>query len=95
MLAGASYDRDHDPSGTARQLAAIIASGNRTPELHTIGAPTLGDTAAVQLAQNSAQRNAQAVMHSMTEMGVPATRMATSSSTDPAIAASEVRVYVR
>jgi phosphohistidine swiveling domain-containing protein len=58
-------------------------------------APTSGDTAAVQLAQNSAQRNAQAVMHSMTEMGVPATRMDTSSSTDPDIAASEVRVYVK
>jgi hypothetical protein len=58
-------------------------------------APTRGDTAAVQLAQNSAQRDAQTVMHSMTEMGVPATRMDTSSSTDPAIAASEVRVYVR
>jgi hypothetical protein len=58
-------------------------------------APTRGDTAAVQLAQNSAQRDAQAVMHSMTEMGVPATRMAASSSTDPAITASEVRVYVK
>lgn len=58
-------------------------------------APTRGDTAAVQLAQNSAERDAQAVMHSMTEMGVPTTRMAASSSTDPSIAASEVRVYVR
>ena len=29
-IAAASYDRDHDPSGTARQLAAIIASGDRT-----------------------------------------------------------------
>jgi pimeloyl-ACP methyl ester carboxylesterase len=40
-IAAESYDRDRDPSGTPRQLAAIIASGNRTPELHTIGAPTL------------------------------------------------------
>jgi hypothetical protein len=46
-------------------------------------------------AADAAQNNAQAVMHSMTEMGVPATRMAASSSTDPAITASEVRVYVR
>jgi len=36
-----SYDRDHDPDGTARQLAAIIASGDRTAELTTIAAPTL------------------------------------------------------
>ncbi len=40
-LAEASFDRDHDPAGPSRQLAAIIASGNRTPELHTIAAPTL------------------------------------------------------
>jgi len=40
-LAAISYDRDHDPDGTARQLAAIIASGNRTAELRGITAPTL------------------------------------------------------
>jgi pimeloyl-ACP methyl ester carboxylesterase len=36
-----SYDRDHDPNGTSRQLAAIIASGDRTAELAHITAPTL------------------------------------------------------
>jgi pimeloyl-ACP methyl ester carboxylesterase len=41
MIAGVSYDRDHDPEGPGRQLAAIIASGNRTPELRRITAPTL------------------------------------------------------
>jgi pimeloyl-ACP methyl ester carboxylesterase len=40
-LAGVSYDRDHDPEGPGRQLAAIIASGDRTPELRRITAPTL------------------------------------------------------
>jgi pimeloyl-ACP methyl ester carboxylesterase len=40
-LAALSYDRDHDPAGPGRQLAAIIASGDRTPELHGITAPTL------------------------------------------------------
>jgi pimeloyl-ACP methyl ester carboxylesterase len=40
-LAGASYDRDHDPAGPGRQLAAIIASGDRTAELRTITVPTL------------------------------------------------------
>ena len=40
-LAGASYDRDHDPAGPGRQLAAIIASGDRTPELRKISVPTL------------------------------------------------------
>jgi pimeloyl-ACP methyl ester carboxylesterase len=40
-LIGQSYDRDHDPNGPGRQLAAIIAAGNRTPELRRIKAPTL------------------------------------------------------
>jgi pimeloyl-ACP methyl ester carboxylesterase len=40
-LAGLSYDRDHDASGPPRQLAAIIASGDRTAELRGIEAPTL------------------------------------------------------
>jgi pimeloyl-ACP methyl ester carboxylesterase len=40
-LAGRSYDRDHDPNGTGRHLAAIIASGDRTKELQRIDAPTL------------------------------------------------------
>jgi pimeloyl-ACP methyl ester carboxylesterase len=40
-LAERSYDRDHDPSGPGRQLAAIIASGDRTEELGAVTAPTL------------------------------------------------------
>jgi pimeloyl-ACP methyl ester carboxylesterase len=40
-LATVSYERDHDPDGPARQLAAILASGNRTAELRGITAPTL------------------------------------------------------
>lgn len=40
-LAALSYDRDHDPAGPGRQLAAIMAAGNRTPELRRITAPTL------------------------------------------------------
>jgi pimeloyl-ACP methyl ester carboxylesterase len=40
-LAGLSYDRDHDPAGSGRQLAAIIASGDRTRELRDVVAPTL------------------------------------------------------
>ncbi len=40
-LAAASFDRDRDPEGPGRQLAAIIAAGNRTSELRGITAPTL------------------------------------------------------
>ena len=35
------YDRGHDPGSVTRQLAAILASGDRTAELRHITAPTL------------------------------------------------------
>jgi pimeloyl-ACP methyl ester carboxylesterase len=40
-IAEVSYERDHDPEGSGRQLAAIIAAGNRTAEIERITAPTL------------------------------------------------------
>jgi pimeloyl-ACP methyl ester carboxylesterase len=40
-LARRSYDRSYSPASTARQLAAIIASGSRARELAQIKAPTL------------------------------------------------------
>ncbi|HEX6666886.1 MAG TPA: alpha/beta hydrolase [Solirubrobacterales bacterium] len=40
-LAGRSYDRGHDPAGVARQLHAIIASGDRTRALRNVTAPAL------------------------------------------------------
>jgi len=58
-------------------------------------APTRGNAASVQIAQTTARRHAQEVMRSMTDMGVPASRMNVASSTDPNAAASEVRVFVR
>ena len=57
--------------------------------------PTRGNAASVQIAQTTARRHAQEVMRSMTDMGVPASRMNVASSTDPNAAASEVRVFVR
>ncbi|CAN5393559.1 alpha/beta hydrolase [soil metagenome] len=36
-----SYERDHDPRGTGRQLGAIAKSGNRAKVLKTIRVPTL------------------------------------------------------
>ena len=39
-FAGATFDRCHCPAGTARQLAAIIASGDRTSALRGLRVPT-------------------------------------------------------
>ena len=57
--------------------------------------PTRGSAAAVQIAQASAKRHAQDVMRAMVDMGVPASRLAVSSSTDPTVGAAEVRVFAR
>ena len=38
-MAGRSYDRGRNPAGSGRQLAAIIASGDRTARLRSISAP--------------------------------------------------------
>jgi pimeloyl-ACP methyl ester carboxylesterase len=39
--AARSYDRGINPAGSARQLGAILKSGDRTRQLRTISAPTL------------------------------------------------------
>ncbi len=57
--------------------------------------PTRGSAAAVQLAQTAAERHAQEVLRSMTDMGVPATRLNVAASTDPSATVSEVRVFLR
>jgi hypothetical protein len=57
--------------------------------------PTRGTAASVQIAQTTARRHAEDVMRSMTDMGVPATRLNVASTTDPGATGSEVRVFVR
>ena len=73
---------------------ALLSRPNAGFEVVAV-APTRGNAASVQIAQTTAKRHAQEVMRSMTDMGVPATRMGVASATDPAAAASEVRVFVR
>jgi hypothetical protein len=58
-------------------------------------APTAGSATSLQLTQSQTQRNAQAVLRSMSDMGVPANRLALSSTTDPGVQSGEVRVYMR
>jgi pimeloyl-ACP methyl ester carboxylesterase len=40
-MLGAMHDRSHSPGSSSRQLAAILAAGDRTAELRHITAPTL------------------------------------------------------
>jgi pimeloyl-ACP methyl ester carboxylesterase len=39
-LAAETYERGHEVAGTGRQLAAIMASGDRTPRLRSLDVPT-------------------------------------------------------
>ncbi|MFL2987230.1 MAG: alpha/beta fold hydrolase [Candidatus Poriferisodalaceae bacterium] len=39
--AAASYDRSHYPDGSGRQIAAMLASGDREPDLGEMNVPTL------------------------------------------------------
>ena len=39
--AAASYDRSHYPEGSGRQIAALLASGDREPDLAEMNVPTL------------------------------------------------------
>jgi len=73
---------------------ALQARPNASFEVVAVS-PTRGNAASVQIAQTTARRHAQEVVRSMTDMGVPASRVTVASSTDPAAAASEVRVFVR
>jgi hypothetical protein len=57
--------------------------------------PTKGTAAAVQIAQTAARRHAEDVVRSITDMGVPASRLNVASTTDPNATANEVRVFVR
>lgn len=57
--------------------------------------PTRGSVAAVQLAQTAAKRHAQEVLRTITDMGVPASRLSVASQTDPTANSSEVRVFLR
>ena len=40
-LFGRAFDRGYNPGGVARQLTAIMASGDRTSALHSVAVPTL------------------------------------------------------
>lgn len=54
-----------------------------------------GNTGQAALNQNQSRRNAERVLRTLTDMGLPAGRVSLSSSTSAATASNEVHVYVR
>ncbi len=73
---------------------ALAAQPNANFEIVAVS-PTRGTSNAVQIAQTTTKRRAQEVLRAMTDMGVPASRMEVSASTDPGLSSGEVRVYQR
>jgi len=57
--------------------------------------PSAGSPDRVQIAQSQSRRNAETVVRTMNEMGLPADRIRLSATTRADISANEVRVYVR
>ena len=63
QMATRSWHRGYDPAGAGRQLAAILASGDRTEQLRSIRAPTLvvHGTADKLVAPSGARATANAI----------------------------------
>lgn len=57
--------------------------------------PATGDAASATLAANEARRDAEAVLRSLTSMGLPPERVSLSSAQSPAASSNEVHLYVR
>ena len=57
--------------------------------------PSAGSPDRVQLGQSQSRRNAETVVRTMNEMGLPADRIRLSATTRADVSANEVRVYVR
>ncbi len=57
--------------------------------------PMQGGAASVALNQSKATRNAQKVLRSLTDMGLPASRVSLSASSSGQAVTSEVHIYVR
>lgn len=57
--------------------------------------PSAGETAKVALDASKAKRNAQAVLRSLTDMGLPPSRVALSATTSASAASQEVHLFVR
>jgi len=58
-------------------------------------APAGGDSARVALDTNRSRRNAENVLRTLTNMGLPADRMTLSATSSPSVQVNEVHIYVR
>ena len=91
------FDRAHVPYEDALYTAVKGALDRRPNAIfEVIGvAPVAATPGATALGETSARRNAETVMRSLAQMGLPADRVRVSSSSSPDASNTEVRVFVR
>ena len=91
------FDRPNPPYEQALYAAVSKALERRPSSAFDLVAvvPNRGSPAQVGQAQTRSRRNAEQVMRTLTDMGLPQNRVSMSSTTSPDAAVSEVHLYVR
>ncbi|MEQ8355780.1 MAG: hypothetical protein RH942_09615 [Kiloniellaceae bacterium] len=96
-LAVIRFDRDN-PQYEQALFTVVGAALERRPNAAfdiVAVAPAGGDSARVALDTNRSRRNAENVLRTLTNMGLPADRMTLSATSSPQASVSEVHIYVR
>ncbi len=91
------FDRqnvDYEPALFSAVSAALERKPNAGFDLVAV-APGSGPAGEVNLAAQTTRQNAEKVLRSLTNMGLPADRVSLSSVTNPSATVGEVHVYVR
>lgn len=91
------FDRPDVPYQQALYTAVSRALENRPDASFDLVAvaPGAGGAASAALSQSHSKRYANTVLRSLTEMGLPASRISLSSTTNPGASTNEVHIYVR
>jgi hypothetical protein len=91
------FDRPNPPYEQALYTAVSKALERRPSAGFDVVAvaPNRGSTAQVSQAQTRSKRNADQVLRTLNDMGLPQNRVSVSSTTSPDTSVSEVHIYVR
>ena len=85
---------DYEPALFPVVRRALARRPNAAFDLVAV-APSVGSAAQVSLATGKSRRNAEGVLRSLTNMGLPADRITLSATSDASAPVNEVHVYVR
>jgi len=89
------FDRDDVPYQQALYNAVSRALERRPTAQFDLVAVAMGEGMQSALGQSQSRRNAERVMRSLTEMGLPASRINMTAATSPQSSSNEVHIYIR